>query len=122
MGPNIGPRPGPGAKMRGPPDPPHGSHGPAHFGPGSGLGPNIWAHGPILPSVVAYWPVKSQIPGSVRSLNQIRSDQIRSDHIKSPAPRHCRMPKSVKSLNQITNQIRSDQIRSDQITSNHFEN
>ena len=74
MGPNIGPRPGPGAKMRGPPDPPHGSHGPAHFVHGSGLGPNIWTHGPILPSVVAYWPVKSQITGSVKSLNQIQSE------------------------------------------------
>ena len=83
MGPNIGPRPGPRAKMRWAMGPVRGVGGPAHFGPGPGLGPNIWAHGPILPSVVAYWPVKSQIPGSVRSLDQIRSDQIGSDQITS---------------------------------------
>ena len=86
MGPNIGPKPGPRAKMRaGPWDPLFtlGQGARAHFGPGPGLGPNIWAHGPILPSVVAYWPVKSQIPGSVRSLDQIRSDQIKSDQITS---------------------------------------
>ena len=73
-----------GQNARGPP-PPAWSTGPmgpcAHFGPGSRLGSNIWAHGPILLSVVAYWLVKSQIPKSVRS--QIRSDQIRSDHIRS---------------------------------------
>ena len=85
MGPNIGPKPRPRDKMSA-----LGLWGPcgraeagarAHFGPGPELGSNIWAHGPILPSVVAYWPVKSQIPKSVRS--QIRSDQIKSDQITS---------------------------------------
>ena len=55
----------------------------ARLGPGAGLGPIIWAHGPILPSVVAYWPVKSQLPKSVNSLSQIKSKQIKSNQIRS---------------------------------------
>ena len=54
MGPNIGPKPGPRAKMRalGPWDPSFtlGEGARAHFGPGLGLGPNIWAHGPHMGS------------------------------------------------------------------------
>ena len=48
MGPNIGPKPGPRAKMRAwARDTRAGGQGArAHFGPGPGLGPNIWAHGP----------------------------------------------------------------------------
>ena len=80
----LGPSPDPGPKCARAHGTRAGGRGArAHFGPGPGLGPNIWAHGPILLSVVAYWPVKSQIPGSVRSLNQIRSDQIGSDQITS---------------------------------------